>query len=272
MFVDRPSPPLRQVIARHRLSLATSHALTGLEQAARLGQPLALGLAVNDLLASSYRGLMTLVVLHVTQLGLASWRRSRDSRVFGRLSADLASLELIGSRRVAASAGLRFHQRQAPAVIRATMSILGVLLVIGLFDPMLLPASLALLGPAAILQVVQGRQTPILSDHPRDHGARGEWASPGDTGRTSGASGGERWNGIVMELLVVGLLAATLVRVCAQTGATPGGLVAIVRYLSIYAGALDGVPLLVGQLRQWRDARCVDSSPMGVSVGMMIRE
>ncbi len=73
---------LRQLFRGYRWRLLLTYGLFNLENMLRLAQPLVLGLAINDLIRSSYRGLLLLVAQHVAFVTIASLRQLYDTRTF----------------------------------------------------------------------------------------------------------------------------------------------------------------------------------------------
>ena len=67
------------------------YVLFSLETGLRLVQPLALGLAINDLLRSSFVGLAIFIAQHLAYLVIGSIQRAYDTRVFASIYTELAA-------------------------------------------------------------------------------------------------------------------------------------------------------------------------------------
>jgi hypothetical protein len=75
-------------------------------------------------------------------------------------------------------------------------------------------------------------------------------------------SDAESVNTGVMELFILGLIVASLVRYCTTPGVTTGEIFAVFRYVLLFVMALDGLPGLVRHISRLRDvARRVSRTP-----------
>src|SRR5262249_9162019 len=123
----------------YRRSILFTYALFNVENVLRVVQPTVLGLAVDDLLAGSGRGLGLLLGPHLARLLIGSWRRAYDTRTFTRIYADVASRVVLEQRaagvpvsRVAARSALSrelvdFLERDVAVVVFGLYSLAGSL-------------------------------------------------------------------------------------------------------------------------------------------------
>lgn len=123
-----------------------------LENLLRLAQPYVLGWAIDDLLRGSYLGLLALVIQHLSHLVIGICRQVYDIRAFTSIYTDLATRLVLGHRRggvavscVAARSALSrefvsFFERDVPVVVFAVYSVVGSLVMLGLYDGLLVPA------------------------------------------------------------------------------------------------------------------------------------
>ena len=74
-------------------------------------------------------------------------------------------------------------------------------------------------------------------------------------------SDAESINTGVMELFILGLIVAALVRYCTTPGVTTGEIFAVLRYVLLFVIALDGLPRLVKHVSRLRDVARRMGSP-----------
>ena len=146
---------LRILFRANRIPILASYALFMLENSLRLAQPLVLGLAINDLLNQSYRGLAWFIAQHLSHMLIGSLRQVYDTRVFAGIYRDLASEMVVAQRdanidisRIAARSAMsrayiEFFERHVPTLIRASWSVVGGMAMLYFYDPELLPWSVA---------------------------------------------------------------------------------------------------------------------------------
>jgi ABC-type multidrug transport system fused ATPase/permease subunit len=150
-------------------------------------------------------------------------------------------------------------------LIRAVYSVLGALVLLAFYDGLLVPLCLALLVPAVFLNRVYARRTRQLSAQLHD-----EIENEVDAIAANDAAGVRRHYGNVacwriklsdcealnfgvMELFVLGVLVAALLRACSLPSAQAGDIFAVFRYVLMLIMGLDSVPKLVQQFSRLRD-------------------
>ncbi len=275
-FAAAPPWTLRRVLTRYWRRVLLTYGLFNLENLLRLAQPLVLAWAINDLLAGAQMGLWVFLAQHIAYTTVGMCRRAYDTRVFTSIYADLATSVVAGQRaagvetsRVAARSGLSrafvdFFEHDVPMVVRAAYSVVGALVLLALFDPVVALFCLGLAGPVWLvnraygrkmlalnrglhdelereIDVIDGRRTDEIGGH---YTAVGRWRVR--------LSDGEAVNFGIAELFILGLMAATLVRTCAL-GLSTGDTLAVFQYLLMFLTGVDSVPLLVQQLARLRD-------------------
>jgi ABC-type multidrug transport system fused ATPase/permease subunit len=268
---------LRSLFFAHKGRMIFTYALFNVENILRLAQPWVLGWAINDLLRSSYAGLMMFVAQHLAHLLISSFRQMYDTRAFTGIYSELATRLIVEQReqrvdvsRVAARSALsreyvEFFEHHIPLIMRAFYSIVGALVMLGFYDWMLVPLCLALVLPAALLNAAYGRKTLELSGRLHDDLEREvgviERGNPTEVrehfdaiaDRRVRLSDAEAINFSLMELFVLGLMVVALVHFCTTDGARAGDIFAVFRYVLMFLMGLDSVPRLVHQLSRLRD-------------------
>jgi hypothetical protein len=261
----------------YRWRILATYVLFNLENLLRLLQPLVLGLAINDLLQSSYRGLGWLLLQHLGHLFISTWRRMYDTRAFSAIYGDLATQLVLEQRaqevdvsRVAARSALSrqfvdFFEQDVPVLIGGLYAILGALVMLAFYDGLLVPLCLGLLVPAWFLNRAYGRQAFWLNGRLHDQLEREveviQDGRPAEVrhhfrllaGWNIRLSDKEALNFGLMELFVLALLAVALVRFGSVPGWTVGAILAAFRYLLMFLTGLDRIPQLVQQFGRLRD-------------------
>jgi hypothetical protein len=269
---------VRGLFWHYKPRILLTYALFNLENLLRLAQPLVLGWAINDLLQGSYRGLWWFIGQHLAHLAIGTFRQMYDTRAFTAIYTDLATRLVSEQRacgvevsRVAARSAMsrsyvEFFEHYMPMVIRAMYSVIGAMVMVAVYDPMLVAYCLGLIVPAFWLNVRYSRKTLALNgrlhdEYEREVGVieRGESEPVRDhynavAGWRIRLSDAEAVNFSLMEFFILGVLVLSLVHFC--TGASPppaGDIFAVFRYLLMFIMGLDTVPRLVQQLSRLKD-------------------
>ncbi len=129
-------PTLTGIWNTYRARIAGTLSLLTVERLLGVAVPFVLGVAINDLIAGSLRGVWWLVALEVTALLIGTGRRLYDSRVYAGIYSDVADntaqrTDISVSRR-AARLGLArelvdFFEWELPELLAALVGILGAL-------------------------------------------------------------------------------------------------------------------------------------------------
>lgn len=274
-----PAPPafmLWAIFWNNRRSLAGTYALFGVENVLILAKPLVFGLAIDGLLEGSLPGLVGLVAVHLTHVGIGVARRSYDTRAFTAIYSDVAARMITEQRghgadvsRVAARSTLSrefvdFFEHQVPMLVQGIFGTVGALLVLATYDFALATLCLCLAGPAWLVNRIYARTITGLNTRLHDELEREiDVIEKSDAGEVKGhfervagwrvrLSDAEALNFGVMELFTLLLVAAALLRSCAAT-ATAGDILAIFRYVLTFIMSLDVIPLLIHHLIRLQD-------------------
>jgi hypothetical protein len=268
---------LGSVFRAYRWRLLLVYVVVSLENVLYLAQPFALGLAISDLLRSSYRGLAVFALQHLGHLLTGVCRRMYDTRVFTGVYTELATGLVVAQRgrnvevsRVAARSALSrevvtFFERDVPTLVQTVYWVVGALVMLAFYDVVLVPVCLALLLPVSVLNVFYARKALTLNGRLNDElerevhvisggqaaEVRGHYA--GVAGWRIKLSDREAANFGGTEVFLLGLMATALVRSCAVLGGDVGNVVAVFRYVLMFVLGLDSVPVLVQQLSRLRD-------------------
>ena len=275
--VETGVPGLNELFGRNRAAILVTYSLFVLENLCRLAQPFALGWAINDLLAGRSTGLWVLVGQHVLFMTFGLTRQVLDTRVFSRIYSRLASSLVVDQReqgvdesRIAARSALSreyvdFFEKTIPTSVRVAFSVVGSLIMLGLYDWVVVLLCIGLLGPATWLNRMFSRKTRQLSRKLHD-----QLESEVDVIRESDSAGVEQhfskvadWrirlsnaealNFGAMEAFVLGVIVLALIRTCGLPLIEPGDIFAVFRYLMVLLMGVDQIPRVVLQLSRMRD-------------------
>jgi len=274
---ERVSITLKGLFRKHRGKMLLTYALFNLENLLRLAQPAALGWAINDLLQSRWLGVWVLVAQHLSHMLIGSIRKMYDTRAFTAIYAELATDVITSQKadneavsRIAARSAMSreyvdFFERYVPMMIRSGYSIVGSLLMLGWYDPWLIAYCGGLILPALILNAVYSRKTFQLSsglhdqlEHEVDIIKDGSDADVREHFDKAASwrirlSDAEAINFSVMELFILGVMIACLIRFCSQGSPEAGDIFAVFRYVLMFMMGMDTVPKLVEQLSRLKD-------------------
>lgn len=265
-------------LRRRRVALGVSYVGVVAENAFELLYPFAIGLAVDGLLDDSYAGLVVFATISLTHTALGVLRQWHDARVFNRLYTELAS-ELVESQRaagvgttaVAARAALtgeyvEFLQRDVDATVTAAFALIGSLVMLFLYDPLLGLAALATAGPVALLnRRLVGRSRQIfrnLNDESELEVSLIEHATTTEVRRHFGVIAGH-WTRLsdaeaaswgIVDVLALGLAVVALVRTT-RTDVEVGTIFAVLAYVWAYLGGFDQVPGVLQRMANLSDIR-----------------
>jgi ABC-type multidrug transport system fused ATPase/permease subunit len=280
---DAAKPPakgwrlLGSIFRAYKARILITYGLFNLENVLRLAQPFVLGLAIDDLLRSSYTGLWLFAGQHLSFMLIGALRTMYDMRAFTGMYTDLATRLVLEQReqqvpvsRVAARSALSrefvdFFERDVPLVFRSLYSVVGALVVLAWYDCTLVPICLALGLPAYLANSVYARKTRSLNAGLHDEFEREVEVI--DQGRPKEVHTHYRrvalwriklanWEALnfgVMEVFVLGLMVTALFRSCLLIEAGPGDIFAVFRYVLMFVMGLDSVPGLVRQFTRLRD-------------------
>lgn len=265
-------------LRRHRGRLAVTYSGVVVENTLELLYPWAIGLAVDGLLDDSSTGIAVFVSISLAHTALAVARQWFDTRSFNRLYSDLASdlVELqradgVATTSVVARASLagefvEFLEHDVAAAIAAAFAVVGSLVMLVFYDPLLGAVAALVAGPVALLnrRLVRhsGRIYRRLNDQSElevsliDAGSSTDvrrhfrlvarqWIRLSDAETTS-------WG--LVDLIALGLAVFALVRTT-RTAVEVGTIFAVIAYVWAYLGGFDQVPSVLQRMSNLGDIR-----------------
>jgi len=269
---------LTGAVRRHRLRLLLTYSLFCIEMAGNLIRPFLLGLAVNDLLAGSYRGLVLLSGVHLAWLALGTFRHMYDTRTFTALYNDLVLPMLAQNRSrnnvstLSAHAHLSrelvdFLESDLAYILEALYNILGSLVLLFFYESRVALICLFTLVPVFLIGRVYGRKMGALTRKRNDelekqvgviargnkeevkhhYGLLRKWQIR--------ISDGEAWNFGTLELFVLVIIALSLI-ITSQTvaaGLLAGSMIGIYNYILKFVSGLENIPYVIQRYATLKD-------------------
>jgi ABC-type multidrug transport system fused ATPase/permease subunit len=269
---------LRQIMLRHKYRLVLTYSLFTLEMIGNLLRPFFLGLAINDLIDGSYRGLILLSGVHLFWLLIGMIRHRLDTRTYTAIYTSLVTRFL--SRRFGKSDVSRLSAHSTLArefvdflefdlvyIIEAAYSIFGSLLLLFFYDASVVLVCLAILLPVILLSWVYGRRMKRLNRLKNDELEKQvDVIAAGDQRRIRlhyenlrrwqiRISDQEAWNFGLMEVLVMFVIGISLLLTEKTAGSSieAGTLIGIYSYIQRFVSGLDTIPYAVQRFSSLHD-------------------
>ena len=269
---------LKQIMLQHRYRLVVTYILFSLEMVGNLLRPLFLGIAINDLLKGSYRGLILLCGVHLVWLIIGIIRYRLDTRTYSAIYTSLvtkflsrrynkADVSKLSAHSALAREFVDFLEFDLVYVMEAVFSIVGSLLLLFFYATSVVLFCLGILLPVIAFSYFYGKKMNNLNKQKND-----ELEKQVDT-ITSGnnilikehydnlrkwqvrISDQEAWNFGLMERLVRIVMGLSLLITNKTMGAgiEAGSLVGIYSYIQRFVSGLDTIPYTVQRLSSLND-------------------
>ena len=172
-------PLLSGIIHSYARRLGLTYFLFILEVSGSLLRPFFLGIAVNDLIHDSYRGLVLLAIAHLLWLVIGSIRQMYDTRTYADLYTSLVTGFLSRKRkqqdvsRLCARASLSrelvdFLEADIPYIAEAFFNIIGSAILLFYYDAYVALICMAVLVPVGMISRYYGQKMLALSAEKND--------------------------------------------------------------------------------------------------------
>jgi ABC-type multidrug transport system fused ATPase/permease subunit len=268
---------INYLFRKYQKSLFLTYGLTFLENLFGLLYPLLIGNTIDGLLRKDYESFIPLISLWLVHTLIEVMRNIYDTHTFTRIYNHLAiktildqSQKGITTSQLATRSALSrnfidFFEQDVPRVITSLFSLIGSLAMLLFYDQQITFYCLLILLPIVIIQVFVARRSLILNRHLNNSleqevevltncepkKVTGHYHSVGQyrikLSNTFAINGG------VMELLIIGLFVAILLRATSIVNLKIGDMYAIISYAWNYREALDILPILMQQLSRLQD-------------------
>lgn len=269
---------LRQIMLQHRYKLVITYILFSLEMLGNLLRPFFLGLAVNELIKGSYKGLIILSAVHFSWLIIGIIRHRLDTRTYSAIYTSLVTKFLarrynksdvskLSAHSTLAKEFVDFLEYDLAYVVEAFYSIIGSLLLLFFYDTSVVMVCLGILLPVIVFSYLYGKKMKNLNKQKND-----ELEKQVDIISTGNnyiirqhydnlrkwqirISDQEAWNFGIMEILVMVVIGLSLLitNKSAGTGIEAGSLIGIYSYIQRFVSGLDTIPYTVQRLSSLND-------------------
>lgn len=269
---------LKSLMNKHRSQLVFTYILFSLEMLGGLLRPFFLGWAINDLMKSSYNGLIILSAVHIVTLAVGTMRHMYDTRTYSAIYVSLVTKFL--SRRIyqkdvsklsahstLAREFVDFLEFDLVYVIEAVYNIFGSLILMFFYDASVVLLCLAILIPVIGISYAYGKKMNRLNKLKNDElEHQVEVISSGSAKELKEhynnlrrwqvkTSDQEALNFGLMEFLVMIVLGASLLLTYKTSGTAilAGNVVGIFFYVTNFAKGLETIPYTVQRLSSLTD-------------------
>jgi hypothetical protein len=265
-------------LAASRRRIRTCYFLVVGENVLDLLWPFAIGLAIDGLIDGAWAGIAVFVALSLGQTATSFIRQRYQTRTFNHLYADIAA-DLVAQQRAAgvdtasvsgrtelAADYVDFLDEDIPLAITAAFAVVGSLIMLFLYDPLVGAAAALVAVPVIVLNRrlmarSEGlfRELNDLAEIEVDVIDRGR---PAESHRHFGILG-RRWVRLsdteaaswgFVEVVAVALWVFTLVRVTSGT-VDVGEIIAIIAYVAFYTAGFDEAPGVLQRLTRLGDIK-----------------
>ncbi len=269
---------LRQIMMQHRYRLVFTYVLFSLEMLGNLMRPFFLGIAINDLVKGSYKGLITLSAVHLAWLILGTIRHRLDTRTYSDIYTSLVTKSLsrrytqqdvskLSAHSTLAREFVDFLEYDLVYVIEAIYSIFGSLILLFFYDNAVVLVCLSILLPVIAMSYFYGKKMKSLNRRKNDELEKQvDIISTGNSHLIRqhynnlrnwqvSISDQEAWNFGVMEILVMVVIGLSLLVTQKTTGGAieAGSLIGIYSYIQRFVSGLDTIPYTVQRLSSLND-------------------
>ena len=269
---------LKQIMLQHRLRLLLTYILFSIEMMGNLLRPLFLGIAVDDLMKGSYRGLILLSAVHFAWLIIGMVRHRLDTRTYSAIYTALVTKFLarrynktdvskLSAHSTLAREFVDFLEFDLVYVMEAIYSIFGSLALLFFYDTAVVLVCLAILLPVIGFSYLYGKRMRKLNQQKNDELEKQvDIISTGNTHLIKQhydnlrkwqvrISDQEAWNFGIMEIMVMVVIGLSLLITNKTTGGAieAGSLIGIYSYIQRFVSGLDTIPYTVQRLSSLSD-------------------
>ena len=269
---------LGKLVQAHRMRLGITYVLFSLEMTGALLRPFFLGMAINDLMEHSYRGLILLSLVHFVWLVIGTIRHRYDTRTYSAIYTSLVTHFL--SRKIKAKevSKLSAHSTLAREfvdflefdlvyIIEAVYNILGSMILLFFYQSSVVLLCLAILLPVMTISYFYGKKMKRLTQLKNDELEKQvNVISSGDSNAIRKhfnnlrkwqirISDQEAWNFGMMELMVMVVIALSVLITNQVAGTTvlAGNIIGIYNYILKFVSGLDTIPYTVQRITALND-------------------
>ncbi len=269
---------IKKLMQRHRYQLLLTYSLFSIEMAGSLLRPFFLGMAVNDLIKGSYRGLIILSAVHVSWLIIGTIRHMYDTRTYSAIYNSLVTQFLsrrygksevskLSAHSTLAREFVDFLEFDLAYIVEALFNLIGSLVLLYFYDAAVVGICFAILIPVLIISYFYGKKMKRLTRLKNDElENQVNIISEGNSGLIRShydklrkwqikISDKEAFNFGVLELLVMLVIASSLLisTNIFSTTVLAGNVIAMYTYILKFVSGIDTIPYTVQRLTSLND-------------------
>ena len=256
------SPTLTGIWLTYRQKILATMSMLTLERLCDVAVPFVLGIAINDLIAGSYRGIWLLAALELAVLTIGTLRRLYDTRVYARMYTEIADRTAKTSTLPVTKRAARlqlgrelvdFFEWELPQLVAAVIGIVGAFAMLLYLLPLVGGISVLIAGLIGLVFVASKRRMFGLNKLLNNELERQVTMLERDTDISRHLHLGRlaRWrihlsdmeaaNFALAELMLAALIIGAVV-ITTGTGMSVGGVFAVLTYLIDLAEGLVVLP------------------------------
>lgn len=269
---------LQKLMHRHRYQLLFTYLLFSLEMAGALLRPYFLGVAVNDLIAGRYDGLVVLSLVHLGWLLIGTLRHMYDTRTYSAIYMSLVTRFIARRRQRADVSKLSAHSTLSREfvdflefdlvyVLEAVFNILGSLLMLYFYDSAVVGICMLILIPVSVISFVYGKKMKTLTRYKNDELEKQvSIIGSADPEKIRGhfnqlrtwqvrISDKEAWSFGLIEFLVMLVIGISLMVSSGVFGTSimAGSVIGIYNYILKFVSGIETIPYTVQRLTSLND-------------------
>lgn len=269
---------LKELMKAHKIRLGITWFLFSLEMTGALLRPFFLGVAINDLMQGSYRGLIILSAVHFSWLVIGILRHRYDTRTYSAiytslvtkfLSRKIKSTEVskLSAHSTLARELIDFLEFDLVYIIEAIYNIMGSMILLFFYESTVVLLCLAMLIPVMTISYFYGKRMKKLTQLKNDElEQQVNIISSGDNKAIYRhfnnlrkwqirISDQEAWNFGIMEMMVMVVITVSLLITYHVAGTTilAGNIIGIYNYILKFVSGLDTIPYTVQRVTALHD-------------------
>lgn len=269
---------LGKLMQAHKMRLGITYLLFSLEMTGALLRPFFLGMAINDLMEHSYRGLILLSAIHFSWLVIGTLRHRYDTRTYSAIYTSLVThflsrkikpkeVSKLSAHSTLAKEFVDFLEFDLVYIIEAAYNILGSMILLFFYQSSVVLLCLSILLPVMFISYWYGKKMKRLTQLKNDELEKQvNIISSGDKYAIQKhfnnlrkwqirISDQEAWNFGLMELMVMIVIALSLLITNQVSGTTvlAGNIIGMYTYILKFVSGLDTIPYTVQRITALND-------------------
>ncbi len=269
---------IERLVKKYYLKLSITYSLYSVEMLGALLRPYFLGVAVNDIIKGSYRGLILLSAIHFAWLIIGTLRHMYDTRTYTAIYTSLVTrfltkrgankdISKLSAHSTLSREVVDFLESDLTYIIEAVFNIFGSLVLLYFYNRNVVLLCLLMLIPVVIISFFYGKKVSKLNRLKNDELEKqvSVIAFGNEVSVKQHYSNLKKWqikisdkeaiNFGIMEMLVLIIIASSLIISSSMFGATllVGSLIGIYNYVLKFVSGLDTIPYAIQKISSLKD-------------------